>query len=227
MAQTTSDLWKSLLQMNNTRAEYAFDINGEWYGPEAEVEHSSEAMLFSEFGFGNAPIGALGLSLYADDIPRGAQIKRYIRLVNGDQVSEWLPKGVFWANRRAEDDGYWTIEAFDGMRRAEKVWEPDQTLTFPMQMPDAVEHIAALMGVPIDPRTMVLLNSAYTIDYPTSEQTYRQTLCWIAAAHGGNFIMSDAGELRLVPLLSAPAATNYLVDERGNAITFGGVRILV
>lgn len=213
--------------MKNTKREYAFDIEGVRYGPEAEVEHTSDSMLFSEFGFGNAPIGTLTLSLYADDIPRGAQIKRFVRLVNGDQVSEWLPKGVFWANRRAEDDGYWTIEAFDGMRRAEKVWKPDQTLGFPMTMPKAVEHIAALMGVEIDPRTTALLNSTYSIDYPTSEQTYRQTLCWIAAAHGGNFIMSDAGELLLVPLLSAPAATNYLVDEHGSAITFGGVRILV
>lgn len=227
MAQVTSELWKRLLRTVGTDKEYAFEIDGKWYGPESEVEHNSEAILFSEFGFGNATIGTLSLSLFANDIPRGANIKRYVRLKNGSEVSEWLPKGVFWANRRAEDDGYWAIEAFDGMRRAEKVWEPDQTLTFTMSMPDAVEHIASLMGVPVDARTMERLNPAYNIDYPTSEQTYRQTLCWIAAAHGGNFIMSDTGELLFVPLLSAPEETNYLVNEYGDVITFGGVRILV
>ena len=49
----------------------------------------------------------------------------------------------------------------------------------------------------------------------------------IAAAHGGNWHMSDAGRLRLVPLLSAPAESSLLVTEHGDAILFGGVRILV
>lgn len=198
MAQTTSELWKALWAKENTVKEHAFAIGGVWYGPESEVEHNYEASLYTEFGIGNASCATLSLGLYADDIPRGAEIKRYVRLKNGDQVSEWLPKGVFWANRRKEDDGYWTIEAFDGMRKADKVWEPDQNLEFPMTMAEAVAVIAGLMGVAIDSRTV--LSDAYTIDYPTSEQTLRQTLGWIAAAHGGNFIMSDTGELWLVPL---------------------------
>lgn len=229
MAQKTSDLWKSLLMQKGTRREYLFVINGEEFGPDKLVEHDSEKSLFLDFGFGNAAIGSLNLKVYAEDIPHGAEIKRFVRLVKSDGsiASEYIPKGVFWANRRPEDDGLWSIEAFDGMRKAEKAWEPDQTLEFPMPMPDAVEEIAGLMGVEIDHRTISLINSEYTIDYPTSNQTYRQTLAWIAAAHGGNFIMSDEGKLLLVPLLSAPQKTNYLVDEYGRAITLGGVRILV
>lgn len=225
MAQEASTLWKSLFRERDTTREYAFEVNGTWYGPEAEVSHDADASLFSEFGFGNAVCATLNLSLRADNVPRGAQIKRYVRLNNDGEVSEWIPKGVFWANRRAEDDGYWSIEAFDGMRKFDKVWEPDQTLVFPMPMKDAVELIAETVGVSMDARTE--LSEDYTVDYPTSEQTMRQTLAWIAAAHGGNFIMSDAGELWLVPLLSAPESTNYLVTEDGDAITFGGVRILV
>lgn len=225
MAQTTSTLWAELWRTPNTEREYAFDINGTWYGPDEEVEHEAENALYADFGIGNATIGSLTLSLFADDIPRGACIKRYIRLANGDQVSEWLPKGVFWANRRSEDDGYWTIDAFDAMRKAEVVWEPDQSLVFPMSMPDAVAEFARIMGVTIDARTE--LNEDYTIDYPANDYTIRKELCFIAAAHGGNWVMTDAGELRLIPLLSAPAETNYLVDEYGDAITFGGGKILV
>lgn len=224
MAQTTSELWKTLWRTKGTRKEYGFDINGVWYGPEAEVEHSVDSGLYEEFGIGNATIAQLSISLYADDIPYGATIKRYIRLKNGDQVSEWLPKGIFFANRRAEDDGYWTIEAFDSMRKAENVWEPDQSLKFPLSMPDAVAEFARIMDVEVDPRTS--LNAAYTIDYPANDYTIRNELCYIAAAHAGNWIVTDEGKLLLIPLLSIPEETNYLVTEYGSAITFGGVRIL-
>ena len=225
MAQTTSELWKALWSKKGTECEYGFDISGTWYGPEQEVRHSVNSGLYEEFGIGNASISQISLELYATEIPRGATIKRYIRLKNGDQVSEWLPKGVFFANRRIEDDGYWTVEAFDAMRKAEAVWEPDQSLEFPLSMPDAVAEFARIMGVTVDPRTV--LNADYSIDYPANEYTIRTELRYIAAAHAGNWIVTDAGELLLVPLLSIPVETNYLVDNVGNAITLGGVRILV
>lgn len=235
MAQTTSELWKTLWRTKNTRKEYAFTINGVWYGPEEEVSHSIDSGLYEEFGIGNAPIAKLTLSLFTDNVPRAACIKRYVRLVNGDQTSEWLPSGVYWANRRAADGDYWTIEAFDAMRKAEVSWEPDQYLVFPMPMPDAVKEFARIMEVEIDERTV--LNPAYTIDYPTSDPdseepvdnnyTIRKELQFIAAAHGGNWIVTGEGKLLLVPLLSAPPETNYLVTEHGDAIVIGGVRILV
>lgn len=225
MGQVVSELWKTLWNMPNTRREYAFDIDGVWYGPEEEVEHRTEAALYEDFGIGNAYTSSLTVSLFANDIPRGAKIKRFVRLVNDGAQSEWIPKGVFFANRRSEDDGYWTIEAFDPMRKADAIWTPDQSLTFPMSMPAAVAEFARIMEVEIDPRTV--LNSSYSIDYPANDWTIRDELCFIAAAHGGNWVISDAGKLWLVSLLSAPEETNYLVNEKGNTITFGGVRILV
>ena len=235
MAQQTSELWKILWRTQNTRKEYAFDINGTWYGPDVEVSHSVDSGLYEENGIGNATAAKLTISLYADNIPRAATIKRFIRLVNGNQVSEWLPAGVFFANRRSVDDDYWTIEAFDVMRKAEVPWEPDQSLNFPLPMPAAVAEFACIMGCEVDPRTS--LNLTYTIDYPTTDPdsdepvnnnyTIRHELQWIAAAHGGNWIVTSEGKLLLVPLLSMPEETHYLITERGDAITFGGVRILV
>ena len=225
MAQTTSSLWKSLRRTRGTKAEHLFDINGVTYGPEHEVEHSVDAGLYEKFGIGNAATAKLTLKLYTDNVPRAATIKRFIRLRNGSQVSEWLPKGVFFTNRRSEEDGQCTIEAFDAMRKAEWVWTPDQYLVFPMTAPNAVKEIARIMQVQIDPRTQ--LNPACTIDYPANDYTLRDELRFIAAAHGGNWIVTDEGKLLLVPLLSAPPETNYLVTEYGDPITFGGVRILV
>lgn len=235
MAQTTSDLWKTLLEEKNTQREYAFDINGTWYGPEVEVSHSVDNGLYENFGIGNAACAKLTISLYADNISRAATIKRFIRLTNGDQVSEWLPSGVYFANRRSVDDGYWTVEAFDVMRKAEQPWNPDQSLHFSLSMPDAAAEFARIMGCELDPRTK--LNPAYTIDYPASDPeseepvnnnyTIRQELQWIAASHGGNWIVTGEGKLLLIGLGEEPEETYYLVNQRGRVITFGGVAIRV
>lgn len=233
MAQQTSALWKALWRTPGTEREYQFDIAGKIYGPDVEVNHNVDGGLYEQFGIGNAATAKLTLSLFADSIPRAATIKRYIRLRNGGQVSEWLPKGVFFTNRRSEEDGYWTIDAFDAMRKAEQPWTPDPSISFPLPMPEAVAEFARIMGVEIDPRTQ--LNPAYTIDHPDSDPdsregsycSIRQELGWIAAAHGGNWIVTDVGNLLLVPLLSMPAETNYLVTEHGDAITLGGVKLLV
>lgn len=225
MAQATSELWKTLWRTRNTVKEYKFEINGVEYGPEEEVEHTYSNGIFEDFGFGNAYTASLTLGLFTDEVPRAATIKRYIRLRNGTQVSEWIPKGTFFTNTRSDDDGYWTIEAYDSMRKAEVVWTPDQSLEFPLSMPAAAAEFARILGVELDSRTV--LNANYTIDYPANDYTIRNELCFIAAAHGGNWIITDENKLYLVPLLSAPAETNYLVEEYGGAITFGGVRILV
>lgn len=225
MAQQTSALWKQLIQERNTEKEYAFDINGVWYGPEAEVSHSVDNSLYESFGIGNAMSATLNMSLYAPDIPRGAVIKRYVRLVNGSRASEWLPKGVFFVNRRTVEDGYWTVEAYDAMLKADITWTPRAGFTWPCTMEAAAQDIALSMDVELDERNVYL---PYTMDaYPEGEYMRRDALRDIAAAHGGNWYMSDAGKLRLVPLISFPAETNLLVTEYGSAIVFGGVRILV
>lgn len=225
MSQQTSGLWKELLRDRTTRREYAFDINGVWYGSEAEIRHSVDTSLYESFSIGNAMSATLTLELYANEIPKGAVIKRYIRLTDGARFSEWLPKGVFYTNRRTLEDGVWSIEAYDAMLKADITWTPRKGFTFPCTMQAAAQDIALSMDVELDERNVYL---PYTMQaYPEGEYMRRDALRDIAAAHGGNWYISDAGKLRLVPLLSFPAETDYLVTEHGDAITFGGVRILV
>lgn len=223
MAQATSELWKALVRSGNALREYAFDIGGVWYGPEAEVSHAVDGSLFEAFGVGNAMSATLNMSLYAGQIPRGAVIKRYVRLTDGGQTSEWLPKGVFFTNRRTNDDGLWTVEAYDAMLKADITWTPRPGFTFPCTMEAAVRDIALSMEVELDERNVF---QPYTMDaYPAGEYMRRDALRDIAAAHGGNWVISDAGRLRLVPLISFPVETGYLVTERGGAILFGGMKI--
>lgn len=225
MAQERSDLWKSLWRQKNTKKEYAFDIDGVWYGSDKEIDHSYENGLYEAFGIGNATSATLNLRLYADNIARGAKIQRYVRLVNGEEVSEWLPKGVFWINTKPYDDGVYDIEAFDAMRKADYPFIDTEIVgTWPRKAPDVVAEIAERMGVSIDARTV--LDENLDVPYPGT-YSMREVLAQIAVPHVGNWIMSDKGELWLVPLLSLPANTDLLVTENGEAILFGEVRILV
>lgn len=219
------ELWVALWKLPDTTQEYKWNINGVEYGKDAEISHEVTAQLFDEFGIGYANCKTLTLTIVAQDIPKAAIISRYTRLVNGETVTDWIPKGKFIANRRAYDDGIWDIEAYDYMRKAEIEWVPDSGLVFPMSMKAAAYIIAALMGVEIDPRTA--LSENYTVDYPTDGYTLRDVLRYIAAAHGGNWVMTDENMLLLVKLFDMPEETNYLVDENGDPIMFGGDRILV
>lgn len=199
MAQTTSNLWKELLATAGTVREYQFDIDGTICGEDAEIEHSVEQTLFDELSIGNAISATLTLKLVADDIPRSATIKRSVRLRNGDTVSEWVPKGTFYTNRRSCDGDIWEITAYDGMCKAEQTYLPDVvTGDWPYPMKDAAADIAERMGVSIDGRTVI--NEGYMLQYPT-DRTMRQVLGEIAAAHGGNWVMTDDNELYLLPLL--------------------------
>ena len=122
--------------------------------------------------------------------------------------------------------GVMTIHGYDDMLKAEQVWEPAQSLEFPMPMDDAVNVIAGLMGVTLDPRTQI--SHTYTIDYPANDYTLRDVLKFIAVSNGGNWTITRNNQLLLVPLVgSTPPETHYLIEENGFAITFGGDRILV
>lgn len=155
-------------------------------------------------------------------IPRMAKIVPKA-LVNG----QWEQLGVFYLDERSiKPTGIMTVVAYDSMLKADKVWAPDQSLEFPMPMDNAVDIIAELMGITVDPRTNV--SHAYTIDYPANDYTLRDVLKFIAVANGGNWTITRNDQLLLVPLVgSMPPETHYLIEENGFAITFGGDRILV
>ena len=203
---------------------YKFDIAGTEYGMENVQSAKIEAPLFDSLSAGNACSAELEISFWPiADVPKMARIIPYVLL--NDAVT-WHQLGVFYTDTRATQGSTLKIVAYDAMMRGEIVWEPDQTLEFPMSMQQAVALLAAEMDLELDSRTVI--NSAYTIDYPTDDQTVRETLMWIAGANCGNWIITNEGKLLLVPLFSsAPDETSILICEYGVPVTFGGVRIRV
>lgn len=163
-------------------------------------------------------------------IPRQAKIQVFTRLTLGDQFAEWLPKGEFFISTRQRDKltGALSLHGFDAMRRAGDVWQIDPAASWPMSEREAVEDIARRMGVEVDPRTR--LSGRFPVDYPVDENgdlAMVDVLEGIAVSNAGNWVISDEGKLLLLGYGDLPPETSFLVDEYGDAITFGGVRILV
>lgn len=180
--------------------------------------------LFDRLSVGNACSAELDISIWPiSTIPKMAKLVPWVR---EDDTSSWTKLGDFYIYTREITDELMHIVAYDSMMRAEQIWIPDQSLEFPMSMVSAVNTIADIMSIEVDSRTTI--DSSYTIDYPANDYTLRDVLGYIAAANSGNWIITASGQLLLVPLFSStPVEISYLVDEYGNSITFGGVRIIV
>ena len=203
--------------------KYKVLIDNEEY-IDADIRSANiERPLFDQLSIGNACEATLKIVFRKKTvIPTTAKMIPYA-LVN----NQWEQLGVFYLDERSiKPTGIMTVVAYDSMLKADKVWVPDQSLEFPMPMDDAVDIIAELMGITVDPRTNV--SHAYTIDYPANDYTLRDVLKFIAVANGGNWTITRNDQLLLVPLGgSMPPETHYLIEENGFAITFGGDRILV
>lgn len=232
---TVSDLWQQMLANPAHAVEAKLRIAGIEYGEDQIVRKSLMVYggLYSTFGIGNCCARQIEFEIYPQGtIPRQAKIEVYMRLRLGEQVSEWIPKGVFFFSTRKTDrvTGVLSVHGYDSMLKAEQTWIDSSydAETWPMPVWTAVNDIAARMGVAVDSRTQ--LDEAFPVQYPVDSEgdmTMREALGRIAVANAGNWIITDEGKLLLVGLNSMPEETNYLVTESGSAITFGGVRILV
>lgn len=242
----TSDLYKTILQTPGHEKEHRAFIAGveQKILKKAETKYSNLNMpplVKGSLFVGSKPSVGGCVSRQIDimikpkgTIPRMAEIKLETRLVLKDFVtgeitstSEWLQKGTFYIDTRQTDkvSGALIIHGYDAMLKAEQPFLTDTTEDdWPKPMDEVVEEIAKRMGVTVDSRTVVshTLQAGYPLEY-----TMREVLGFIASAHAGNWIITDAGELRLVGLADIPPETFYLVTEDGDAILFGDTRILI
>ncbi len=200
--QQKSALFDSILS-GNYLCEVKADIAGTEYGMDTLVRLRTSRAPFGSGtpAMGRAVAGELELAVFAEsgNIPRMAAIRPYVRVRNATQVSEWLPKGVYYIDTRETDDiGLLTVRAYDAMLKAERA-QPWSELSWPAPDLDAVEEIAEILGVALDARTEALMTAGFRIPMP-AQYTMRETLAYIAALYGGSFVMTDEGKLRLVCL---------------------------
>jgi len=227
----------AIYQEGNFETHYKVNIDGVDYGEDVVWSMKTSRRLFTENTnmIGNAMIGMIDLTIFAPSVTfsRMAKVKPYVRLYSKTRrmYSGWAQKGEFYIDTRPKDeaDGIETMDitGYDAMRKANQKY-PSSTLSWSKTSPttyQVVNEIARTIGVNIDSRTITKLQATpYIVAFP-AQYTMAEVLGSIAAMYGGNFCISDTGRLMLVGLMDLPEETYLLVNEKGNYITFGGVRI--
>lgn len=242
--QSVSALYTSILADSNHWFETQVIINGVTCGENQLFSVNTHVEMFQGTPtLGKAVAGEISIKMLKPsvDIPAMAKIQPQVRVCRdfGEEVddvwvvtrqnSEWLAQGIYYIDTREttkNQDGLdvLTLHGYDDMLKAEQMY--NGRITGDSTDIQMVNEIAYQMGVNVDARTTALITNGYTIPFPTG-YSYREVLGYIASMYVGCFIMSEIGELRLVSLLELPPETNYLIDQAGDAITFGGDRILV
>lgn len=190
-------------------------------------------------GVGSAVAGYVDVEMVAPyNISKKARTSIYVRATNGAETSEWIPQGVYYIDTREQTHtgrGYDVIKlhAYDAMLLSEITYPSDNQHDYPLLDKAMVQFIADNMkidpdgrGIQVDPRTWDIMTAGYKFPLPVG-YSMREVLCMIAAAYAGSFIISPAGELRLVSMFDLPPETRHLSTEDGYKITFGGLYILI
>nr|DAJ41229.1 MAG TPA: hypothetical protein [Caudoviricetes sp.] len=224
--QTVPAKWNDILT-GDYQVDFKAVISGKTYTyGEIKSARITKSMM-DKLTIGQATSAMLDMVFEPDGtIPTAAEIKCYIRLKDyGDEVTDWLPFGTFYIDTRSTDAyGWMTITAYDAMLKAEQDYI-DNSGTYPMAMSDAVSFICGKMGVELDSRSQI---APYTVDSPTEVYTMREVLCGIAAASGGNFVITEEGKLRLIRLASPTNSDDVPVmscDILGDTVTIGKVTL--
>lgn len=218
--QTTSAVWKALWAAGAARLETRATIAGTVY-TQMSNPVITRALTQNGLNIGNAVSATCQVSILTEDaIPRAAAVVIEQRLNDGTTASEWLPAGTFYISRRTRDavTGLLNLECYDALLKANALWEPASSTVWPQTMGDVATALATLMDVTLDSRTSIRTGAAYVIEKPDAGTTIHDVLGRIAAANGGNWIITPAGKLRLVPVVSAAgaaSATENAIDVVG------------
>ena len=182
---------------------------------------------------GGAVSGEIDISMIKPtaDIPKMARLVPFVRVTDGVQYSEWLQKGVYYVDTRETSHNsngldIVTIHGYDAMLKFEQNYPSDSAHNYPLLDTTIVQFLADSVRIPVDPRTFQRMGKGYTYPLPVGYSS-REVLGIIAASYGGNFIISDEGQLLLIRLCDLPRETNYLIDQAGDVLLFGTDKILV
>lgn len=235
--QEVSARYQELLTGSHTK-ESRLLVDGTAYGESTIIKGSLKTAIALFAGdtptVGGAVAGEINVQLLgvaSSSVARMAELRPQVRLVgDSGEPSEWVAQGVYNVDKRSynKQTGVLTLHGYDKMLATEQ-WYTGSVGTGGAVDIDIVNRVCTQVGITLDSETDSFFSASgknYKVTNPRN-YTCRELLQAIAGWYGGNWCMTPVGKLRLVPLNSLPKETNYLVDNGGNAITFGGDRILV
>ena len=205
--QTRPANWETLLYSINHKTEYRYIINGvEYTGDYVQGVPTIDKPMMLEPVIGRCCTGTFSITVRKIPnvtIPKAAPVSVDCRLVSDDRltVTDWIPQGRYWITKRSGYGELVTLTCRDNMILAGRSYTDKTEITeWPAPMTDVFDEIVSLMDIEVDPRTVIHSGATYMVDYPNDDSLMSEILAMIAAAHGGNFIMTESGKLRLVPI---------------------------
>ena len=227
--QTAPANWEKVWN-SGADVEFYATIGGTRYEMNQFLSAKAYRAAFSSLAIGQAASCQLSISFTPlKPVPKAAKIEFFVRLTNQkDITTAWVKQGTYYIDHRDLDRemNILSVEAFDRMIFAEEKYFSSGTITgtWPRSAPSVVSDICTRLGISLDSRSQI--NSTLMVTAPV-DLTMRDVLRNIAAAHGGNFIITAENKLRLLPLEDLPDLT-LLGDENGNFVgdEFGN-RVLI
>lgn len=222
--------WETARDDPNHIGELLVTIDGKQYAAQDIVSCEIERNLLENTAeVGNATAAVLTLEInQGEAIPKRAKAVVQYRLALDDARTDYIPKGTYWINTREKDGRYLKLTCYDAMLRAQQEYLGDVTADdWPQQETACAAEIAQRMGVEIDPRTLIGTGDNHQVSMPVG-RTMREVLEQIAAANGGNWCITPAGKLLLVPFAGTgdvlPAVSG--APDCGNVQAITGVRVV-
>lgn len=222
--------WETARDDPNHIGELLVTIDGKPYAAQDIVSCEIERNLLENTAeVGNATAAVLTLEIsQGETIPKRAKVVVQYRLMLDDARTDYIPKGTYWINTREKDGRYLKLNCYDAMLMAQQDYLGDVTADdWPQQETACVTEIAQRIGVEIDPRTQIGTGDSHQVSMPVG-RTMREVLEQIAAANGGNWCITPAGKLLLVPFAGTgdvlPAVSG--APDCGNVQTITGVRVV-
>lgn len=247
--QLVPSSWNDVFTSDH-KTEFKAVINGITYTYSSIKSAQITKTMMERLTIGQAASAMLDMVFRPQgEIPVAAEIKCYVRLTNYEPttvvtdelsnviktddgyvlssaysvVTDWIPFGTFYIDtRETAANGLMTITAYDRMLATEQEF-PSSAGS--MTMSTAVAYIADAIGVEVDDRNQI---APYSIDSPVGLYTMREVLCGVAAASGGNFVITENGKLRLIRLSSPSSVGETRVascDVLSATVTIGQVTL--
>ena len=219
----TSDLWKEYIANDDWSFIATIETNGVEYdtisAPSITRNVMSSALTFGECNIASLtfsimtddefdsanPITVLGKLSEGDAVLVGAEIGTAI--IGESQIayevtecSEQLEFGTFYIDQRSTDyvTGLTTFTCYDRMMMLEGTYPTNDYTKFPKSMKDVADEIAEAIGTEIDERTKISDEWVVPYDDEGESTTMKEVMGYIAACHGGNFIMTEDDKIKLI-----------------------------
>ena len=215
--------WKNIVERNRFAMETKLIIDG--------VEYTDISPPIIERAIGSKPLeignvisGSLRVNVLASgQFAPGAEVTVMARIKDRTDTSEWKKFGVFYIDQQPYNPctGLVEITAYDALKRAEQIYDTSALSPTIWNAPFyvIVEDIAEQLNVGIDPRVRIPDGMGYYLPNPATDgYSILDVLSGMAVCLGGNWIMTDEGLLRLIPLVGLTDYSFKVIDTLGYGI---------